>query len=101
MGRGPLSPSGRTRPKFAHSGVRLVANVKPAMLLGHPRFAEVEGFHGFIRDREDESRPHIAQFWGGEAAYLDFTNPQTSGLVGSPGEGAASRQRHRFNLERQ
>jgi alpha-glucosidase len=64
--------------KFAHSGVRLVANVKPAMLLNHPRFAEVEGFRGFIRDSEDESRPHIAQFWGGEAAYLDFTNPQTS-----------------------
>jgi alpha-glucosidase len=48
------------------------------MLLDHPRFAEVEGFRGFIRDSEDESRPHIAQFWGGEAAYLDFTNPQTS-----------------------
>ena len=65
--------------KFAHSGVSLVANVKPAMLLNHPRFAEVEDFRGFIRDSEDESRPHIAQFWGGEAAYLDFTNPRTSG----------------------
>ena len=64
--------------KFADAGVRLVANVKPAMLLDHPRFAEVEGFRGFIRDSEDESRPHIAQFWGGEASYLDFTNPQTS-----------------------
>ena len=63
---------------FAHSGVRLVANVKPAMLLSHPRFAEVEAFRGFIGDSEDESRPHIAQFWGGEAASLDFTNPQTS-----------------------
>ncbi len=64
--------------RFAESGVRLIANVKPAMLLDHPRFAEVESFKGFIRDSEDESRPHIAQFWGGEAAYLDFTNPQTS-----------------------
>jgi alpha-glucosidase len=67
---------------FAHSGVRLVANVKPAMLLDHPRFAEVEIFRGFIRDSEDESRPHIAQFWGGEAAYLDFTNHQTSAWWG-------------------
>ena len=41
--------------KFAHSGMRLVANVKPAMLLSDPRFAEVEGFHDFIRDSEDES----------------------------------------------
>ncbi len=68
---------------FADAGVRLVANVKPAMLLDHPRFAEVEGFRGFIRDSEDESRPHIAQFWGGEAAYLDFTNPQTSAWWGA------------------
>ena len=63
--------------EFEDAGVRLVANVKPAMLLDHPQFAEVESFRGFIRDSEDESRPHIAQFWGGEAAYLDFTNPQT------------------------
>lgn len=68
---------------FGDAGVRLVANVKPAMLLDHPRFAEVEGFRGFIRDSEDESRPHIAQFWGGKAAYLDFTNPQTSGWWGA------------------
>lgn len=60
--------------QFADAGVRLIANVKPAMLLNHPRFAEVEAFRGFIRDSEDESRPHIAQFWDGEAAYLDFTN---------------------------
>ena len=64
--------------EFEAAGVRLIANVKPAMLLDHPRFAEVEGFRGFIRNSEDESRAHIAQFWGGEAAYLDFTNPQTS-----------------------
>jgi alpha-glucosidase len=69
--------------KFAHSGVRLVANVKPAMLLNHPRFGEVEGFRGFIRDSEGKSRPHIAQFWGGQAAYLDFTNPQTSAWWGA------------------
>ena len=63
---------------FADAGVRLIANVKPAMLLDHPQFAEVEGFRGFIRDSEDESHPQVAQFWGGEAAYLDFTNTQTS-----------------------
>ena len=72
----PIPP--RSREAFADAGVRLIANVKPAMLPDHPRFAEVEGFRGFIRDGEDESRPHMAQFWGGEAAYLDFTNPQSS-----------------------
>ncbi len=69
--------------EFANAGVRLVANVKPAMLFDHPRFADVESFRGFIRDSEDESRPHIAQFWGGKAAYLDFTNPKTSAWWGA------------------
>ncbi len=64
--------------RFADAGVSLIANVKPAMLADHPRFSEVESFKGFIRDSEDEARPHISQFWGGEAAHLDFTNPQTS-----------------------
>ena len=64
--------------RFAEAGIRLIANIKPAMLLDHPRFAEVEAFQGFVRDGEDPARPHIAQFWGGEAAYLDFTNPLTS-----------------------
>ncbi len=64
--------------RFSDAGMRLIANVKPAMLLDHPRFAEVEACRGFVRDSEDEGRPHIAQFWGGEAAYLDFTNPKTS-----------------------
>ncbi len=64
--------------RFAEAGIRLIANIKPAMLLDHPRFAEVEAFQGFVRDSEDPARPHIAQFWGGEAAYLDFTNPRTS-----------------------
>ncbi len=64
--------------RFAGAGIRFIANIKPAMLLDHPRFAEVEAFQGFIRDSGDPARPHIAQFWGGEAAYLDFTNPRTS-----------------------
>jgi alpha-glucosidase len=63
---------------FADAGLKLIANIKPAMLLDHPRFAEVEAFRGFVRDAGDETRPHLTQFWGGEAAYLDFTNPHTS-----------------------
>lgn len=64
--------------RFREAGVELVANIKPALLLEHPRFAEVEAFRGFVRDSEDASRPHVTQFWGGLAAYLDFTNPRTS-----------------------
>jgi len=62
---------------FNASGVRLIANVKPAMLMDHPRFAEVARFGGFVRDGNSDA-PHAAQFWSGEAAYLDFTNPKTS-----------------------
>ena len=64
--------------RFREAGVHLVANIKPAMLLDHPRFAEVEAFGGFVRDSENPDRPHVTQFWGGAAAYLDFTNPRTS-----------------------
>ena len=64
--------------RFRAAGVELVANIKPALLTEHPRFGEVEAFRGFVRDSEDASRPHITQFWGGPAAYLDFTNPKTS-----------------------
>jgi alpha-glucosidase len=68
----------RLAERFAAAGVALIANVKPALLTDHPAFADVESFRGFVRDGEDASRPHIAQFWGGSAAYLDFTNPQTA-----------------------
>ncbi len=64
--------------RFSEAGLKLIANIKPAMLPDHPRFAEIESFGGFIRDSEDEGRPQLAQFWGGEAAYLDFTNPKTA-----------------------
>lgn len=63
--------------RFSEADIKLIANIKPAMLTDHPEFANVEAFRGFIRDSQDKSRPHIAQFWSGEAAYLDFTNPKT------------------------
>ena len=58
LGQEPLSRSCRPRRRFADAGLKLIANVKPAMLTDHPRFAEVEAFRGFIRDSEDETRPH-------------------------------------------
>lgn len=64
--------------KLMDAGIRIVANIKPALLADHPRFAEVEAFRGFVRDADDPSKPHMTQFWGGMGAYLDFTNPKTS-----------------------
>jgi alpha-glucosidase len=64
--------------RFADAGIELVANIKPALLLEHPRYGEVEAFGGFVRDSDDPTKPHVAQFWGGPGSYLDFTNPRAS-----------------------
>jgi len=61
---------------FARAGIKLTPNIKPAMLLTHPRYAEVAAFGGFIK-QADSDAPEIVSFWGGQASYLDFTNPQT------------------------
>jgi len=60
---------------FHRAGVRLAANIKPALLTSHPRFAELAQAGGFIQTA-DGSGPQLVRFWGGQAAYLDFTNPQ-------------------------
>jgi alpha-glucosidase len=47
--------------QYRENGIRLVANIKPCLLMDHPDIDEVI-------DR---------QFWGDIGAYLDFTNPDT------------------------
>ncbi len=61
---------------FANAGIKLAANVKPALLTTHPRYNEVAQFEGFVKSSESEA-PEISMFWGGDASYLDFTNPKT------------------------
>ncbi len=61
---------------FHNNGIKISANIKPCLLTTHPRFKEVNSFKGFIREAKSES-PHITPFWGGEGAYLDFTNENT------------------------
>lgn len=61
---------------FHVNGIRLAANIKPALLTTHPRFAEVKALGGFIRSPEKDE-PQLLQFWGGTAAALDFSNPVT------------------------
>lgn len=56
-------------------GVRLVANVKPALLRDHPRFGEAAAEGLLVHDAD--GRPTAVQFWDGTGAYLDFTNPAT------------------------
>jgi alpha-glucosidase len=63
----------RLAQRFHQAGVRLAANVKPAFLLGHPRFADLASQGALIQDPET-GEPQLNSFWGGTAAYLDFTN---------------------------
>jgi len=61
---------------FGQAGIQLTANIKPALLLTYPRYAEVAAFGGFIQ-QADRDAPEVVSFWGGQASYLDFTHPQT------------------------
>lgn len=58
--------------QFHAAGIHLVANLKPCLLDDHPRYAEPVG--AYVNDAE--GKPVITQFWDGEGAYLDFTNPK-------------------------
>jgi alpha-glucosidase len=66
-------PKALTR-AFADAGMKVVANVKPCLLDDHPRYAEVAAAGGFIAGRDDHA-PLKSQFWDGEGAHVDFTNP--------------------------
>ena len=59
---------------FHRNGMHLTASIKPAMLTSHPRFDEVKQFGGFIQNADNDS-PQLSHFWGGKAAFIDFTNP--------------------------
>jgi alpha-glucosidase len=67
-------PQGFVR-HYRNHGIRLCANIKPCLLLDHPRFKEVAG-KGFLIQEED-GKPTMVQFWDEVGAYLDFTNPET------------------------
>ncbi len=58
---------------FAEHGLALIPNVKPAFLTEHPLFGAIAE-KGWFLTLPDGS-PALFPFWGGMAAYLDFTNP--------------------------
>jgi alpha-glucosidase len=57
--------------KFHAAGMHVVANLKPCLLDDHPRYAEPMG--GYVNDAHGQ--PVLSQFWDGEGAHLDFSNP--------------------------
>ena len=60
---------------YLDRGVRLVPNIKPALLRDHPRFEEARQAGLLVQDPDGE--PTAVQFWDGTGTYLDFTNPAT------------------------
>ncbi|MEN9890595.1 MAG: hypothetical protein RLY78_890 [Pseudomonadota bacterium] len=60
---------------YLDQGVRLCANIKPALLHDHPRFAEAAAAGLLVQDADGQ--PTAVQFWDDTGAYLDFTNPAT------------------------
>ena len=61
---------------YADAGVRLVPNIKPALLRSHPRYDEVAAAGLFVSDADGV--PVEAQFWDEVGSYLDFTNPDSA-----------------------
>jgi alpha-glucosidase len=64
---------------FHAAGIRLAANIKPCLLLDHPRYAEVTAQGGFVQAAEADT-PEISAFWrggafsSGDGSYIDFTS---------------------------
>lgn len=76
-------PEGMTA-ALREAGIRTLANIKPALLTSHPDHAELAAAGAFVRAAADDPAPlahgaYRARFWGGDAGYLDFTNPVAYG----------------------
>ncbi|WP_302480250.1 TIM-barrel domain-containing protein, partial [Sphingomonas bacterium] len=61
---------------YAAAGVRLVPNIKPALLRSHPAYDEVAAAGFFVAD--EDGVPVEAQFWDEVGSYLDFTRPEAA-----------------------
>ncbi|MCD8146707.1 MAG: DUF4968 domain-containing protein [Clostridiales bacterium] len=53
-----------------------VPNIKPGILLCHPRFDEFNSQGVFVRDSENPSTYAVGPWWGGDGAFWDFTRPE-------------------------
>ena len=55
-------------------GAQNVPNVKPGVLLCHPRFEEFNACGVFVRDSEQDTYA-VGKWWGGDGAFWDYTSP--------------------------
>jgi alpha-glucosidase len=62
--------------RYRAAGVRLLANIKPALLTDHPAYPEAAEAGLLLSD--ENGAPALEQFWGAPGAYVDFTNPSAA-----------------------
>ena len=55
-------------------GAQNVPNVKPGVLLCHPRFDEFNACGAFVKDSEQDTYA-VGKWWGGDGAFWDYTSP--------------------------
>lgn len=56
-------------------GAQNVPNVKPGILLCHPRFEEFNARNVFVKDSEQDTYA-VGKWWGGDGAFWDYTSPE-------------------------
>jgi alpha-glucosidase len=61
--------------KFKRQNARVVVNLKPCLLDDHPAYADVAARRAFVNDAKT-GKPCVGQFWDGNGAHIDFTNPE-------------------------
>ncbi|WP_078434940.1 glycoside hydrolase family 31 protein [Metabacillus halosaccharovorans] len=60
---------------YHEKGVKLCANIKPALLKDHPLFSELNEKEMFIKSCDGNTE--MSQFWDEVGAYVDFTNEES------------------------
>lgn len=60
-------------------GQVLSPNVKPGLLTSHPLYQEFAEVGAFIQQQQ-QANPKVEKFWGGDASFVDFTNPDAREL---------------------
>ena len=60
---------------MSERGITVSPNVKPGILLCHPKIEEFLKKGLFVKSSEDDSKAAVGTWWGGKGAFVDFTNP--------------------------
>ena len=60
---------------FADNEIKLCANIKPCLLVDHPKYKKAKAKDLFIKNGDNQTE--VSQFWDNLGSYLDFTNRET------------------------